>query len=164
MEHYNKRANIYSPVFDKCNLNRDKILYNKEKSENMMDLFKNACPISGEVYMNMKDNARNPKNLKLTMDKDEKTKKNRIYVEATEFHMFCEANQIDPGEAKKKIFDAYRREIPTIDHSELHVVFPSDSFNKNVLGGTNIGTAIVNDWPMQLMLGCRHYGLKISRA
>ena len=31
MEHYNKRANIYSPVFDKCNLNRDKILYNKEK-------------------------------------------------------------------------------------------------------------------------------------
>ena len=127
-------------------------------------LFDDICPISGDVYAAMKNAAKDPKNLKITMVKSGDGDESKLFVEATEFANFVEASGLTIGEAAEEIIDTYKEDIPEMDNAEVHVVFPSDSLNKNILGSEEYGVDTKNTWPMQLISGCRRYGLKVNVA
>lgn len=129
----------------------------------LIGLFDNICPICGDVFASMKDAAADPKNLKLTMVKTEDLgEATKIYIEAVEFATFCEAADLNIGEAAEEIMDTCKGMIPGSNDSELHVVFPSDSLNKGELGSTRFGRDVRNDWAMQLLTGCRRYGIHVN--
>lgn len=131
-------------------------------TSDMMSIFDNICPITGTVYAAMKNAAADPKNLKITVSKDGNGDNSKMFVEAVEFMTFCEASGMNIGEAAEEIIDTYKEEVPGLENSDIHVVFPSDSLNKNILGVDKDGRAVSDSWPMQLMRGCRRYGLKIA--
>lgn len=128
----------------------------------LLSLFDDICPISGDVYAAMKNAAKDPKNLKITMVKSGDGDESKLFIEAVEFMTFCEANGFTVGEAAEEIIDAYKEDIPEMDNAEINVVFPSDSLNKNILGSEEYGVDTKNTWPMQLIRGCRRYGLKVA--
>ena len=126
-------------------------------------LFDNICPICGDVFASMKDAAADPKNLKLTMVKTEDLgEATKIYIEAVEFATFCEAADLNIGEAAEEILDTCKGMVPGSNDSELHVVFPSEALNKGELGSTRFGRDVRNDWAMQLLTGCRRYGIHVN--
>lgn len=116
-------------------------------------------PVSNTVLEAMKINASNPENLKIVATTGEKP---AVYIEAFEFFTFCEAVNKPFDEAANQILEKYISDNPELENAEFHVVFPSECINKNILGGENLGKAINNDWPMQLIRGCRRYGLKVN--
>lgn len=129
----------------------------------LIGLFDNICPICGDVFASMKDAAADPKNLKLTMVKTEDLgEATKIYIEAVEFATFCEAADLNIGEAAEEILDTCKGMIPGSNDSELHVVFPSEALNKGELGSTRFGRDVRNDWAMQLLTGCRRYGIHVN--
>ena len=129
----------------------------------LIGLFDNICPICGDVFASMKDAAADPKNLKLTMVKTEDLgEATKIYIEAVEFATFCEAADLNIGEAAEEILDTCKGMVPGINDSELHVVFPSEALNKGELGSTRFGRDVRNDWAMQLLTGCRRYGIHVN--
>ena len=128
----------------------------------LLSLFDDICPISGDVYAAMKNAAKDPKNLKITMVKSGDGEESKLFIEATEFANYVEASGMTIGEAAEEIIDVYKEDIPEMNNAEVHVVFPSDSLNKNILGSEEYGVDTQNTWPMQLMRGCRRYGLKIN--
>ena len=129
----------------------------------LIGLFDNICPICGDVFASMKDAAADPKNLKLTMVKTEDLgEATKIYIEAVEFATFCEAADLNIGEAAEEILDTCKGMVPGSNDSELHVVFPSEALNKGELGSTRFGRDIRNDWAMQLLTGCRRYGIHVN--
>lgn len=125
-------------------------------------LYDDICPISGEVFNAMKNAAKDPANLKLTAIKADCTNEAQIYIEFTEFANFIEATNASILEAKDEIINYCTHSTPQLDNAEFHVVFPSECINKNIIGGENIGRNTANDWPMQLMRGCRRYGIKVN--
>ena len=131
-------------------------------SSDLIKLYDNICPITGDVFASMKDAAADPKNLKLTMVKTEDLGEAAVYVEAMEFATFCEAADLNIGEAAEEIENMCNDVTPGIQKSELHVVFPSDALNKDQLGSMKYGTDVQNDWAMQLMTGCRRYGIAVN--
>lgn len=131
-------------------------------SSDLIKLYDNICPITGDVFASMKDAAADPKNLKLTMVKTEDLGEAAVYVEAVEFATFCEAAGLNIGEAAEEIEDMCNDVTPGIQKSELHVVFPSDALNKDELGSMRYGADVQNDWAMQLMTGCRRYGVAVN--
>lgn len=129
----------------------------------LIKLFDNVCPISGNVYASMKDAAADPKNLKLTMVKTEDLDEAaQVYIEAVEFATFCEAADLNIGEAAEEIMDTVEGMIPGCNDAELHVVFPSEALNKGELGSENFGYDVKNDWASQLLRGCRRYGIHVN--
>lgn len=129
----------------------------------LIGLFDNICPICGDVFASMKDAAADPKNLKLTMVKTEDLgEATKIYIEAVEFATFCEAADLNIGEAAEEILDTCKGMVPGSNDSELHVVFPSEALNKGELGSTRFGRDVRNDWAMQLLTGCRRYGIHVN--
>ncbi len=138
------------------------ITTNTIPDDKLGDLYDEICPISGEVFKAMKDAAKDPANLKLTAIKPDCTNEAQIYIEYTEFANFIEATNSSILEAKEEILDYCTHFTPQLDNAEFHVVFPSECINKNVIGGENIGKKTANDWPMQLMRGCRRYGIKVN--
>lgn len=129
----------------------------------LIGLFDNICPICGDVFASMKDAAADPKNLKLTMVKTEDLgEATKIYIEAVEFATFCEAADLNIGEAAEEILDTCNGMVPGSNDSELHVVFPSEALNKGELGSTRFGCDVRNDWAMQLLTGCRRYGIHVN--
>lgn len=129
----------------------------------LIGLFDNICPIRGDVFASMKDAAADPKNLKLTMVKTEDLgEATKIYIEAVEFATFCEAADLNIGEAAEEILDTCNGMVPGSNDSELHVVFPSEALNKGELGSTRFGRDVRNDWAMQLLTGCRRYGIHVN--
>lgn len=129
----------------------------------LIKLFDNICPICGDVFASMKDAAADPKNLKLTMVKTEDLgEATQVYIEAVEFATFCEAADMNVGEAAEEILDTCKGMVPGCNDSELHVVFPSDALNKGELGSTRFGHDVRNDWAMQLLTGCRRYGIHVN--
>lgn len=129
----------------------------------LIGLFDNICPIRGDVFASMKDAAADPKNLKLTMVKTEDLgEATKIYIEAVEFATFCEAADLNIGEAAEEILDTCKGMVPGNNDSELHVVFPSEALNKGELGSTRFGRDVRNDWAMQLLTGCRRYGIHVN--
>lgn len=129
----------------------------------LIKLFDNICPICGDVFASMKDAAADPKNLKLTMVKTEDLgEATQVYIEAVEFATFCEAADMNVGEAAEEILDTCKAMVPGCNDSELHVVFPSDCLNKGELGSTRFGCDVRNDWAMQLLTGCRRYGIHVN--
>lgn len=143
-----------SKVKDQVGANLDNIMANSD----ILSVFDNICPISGNVYAAMKGSAADPKNLKIAMTTDSDGE-HSLFIEAVEFMTFCEASDMDEGEAAKKIIDSYEGEIPGLGVQNINVVFPNDSLNKNILGGENRGINTRNDWAMRLMRGCYRYGL-----
>ena len=123
--------------------------------------FNNIPPISKSVFSSMKNTASDPMNLKITMV-DSYDEGAQLFIEAIEFATFCEASNLNPGEASEKILNTYKDDVPELNNAEIHVVFPSDSLNKNILGSVNLGRGVSNDWAMKLATGCRRYGLKIN--
>ena len=95
----------------------------------------------------------------LSEDLGEATK---IYIEAVEFATFCEAADLNIGEAAEEILDTCKGMVPGSNDSELHVVFPSEALNKGELGSTRFGRDVRNDWAMQLLTGCRRYGIHVN--
>ena len=129
----------------------------------LIGLFDNICPICGDVFASMKDAAADPKNLKLTMVKTEDLgEATKIYIEAVEFATFCEAADLNIGEAAEEILDTCKGMVPGSNDSELHVVFPSEALNKGELGSTRFGRDVRNDWAMQLLTGCCRYGIHVN--
>lgn len=129
----------------------------------LIGLFDNICPICGDVFASMKDAAADPKNLKLTMTKTEDLgEATKIYIEAVEFATFCEAADLNIGEAAEEILDTCKGMVPGSNDSELHVVFPSEALNKGELGSTRFGRDVRNDWAMQMLTGCRRYGIHVN--
>lgn len=129
----------------------------------LIGLFDNICPICGDVFASMKDAAADPKNLKLTMVKTEDLgEATKIYIEAVEFATFCEAADLNIGEAAEEILDTCKGMVPGSNDFELHVVFPSEALNKGELGSTRFGRDVRNDWAMQLLTGCRRYGIHVN--
>lgn len=154
----NKNSSV-SKYADETGANLDNTLGDSD----LIKLYDSMCPISGDVYASMKDAASDPKNLKLTMTKTEDFGEAcQVYIEAVEFATFCEAADLNIGEAADEILEYVKDNVPGSVDSELHVVFPSDSLNKNDLGSTRFGTDVKNDWAMQLMTGCRRYGVSIN--
>lgn len=129
----------------------------------LIKLYDNICPICGDVFASMKDAAADPKNLKLTMTKTEDLGESaKIYIEAVEFATFCEAADLNIGEAAEEILDTANSMVPGVNDSELHVVFPSECLNKGTLGSNRFGLDTNNDWAMQLLRGCRRYGIHVN--
>ena len=128
------------------------------------ELYSDICPISGEVFKAMKEAAVDPENLKLTAIARSygSTEPNKVYIEATEFANYVEATRYTLEEARDSILEYCERSTPQLDNAEFHVVFPSDCINKDILGGENLGKATANDWAMQLMRGCRRFGIKVN--
>lgn len=120
-------------------------------------------PVSNEVFKSMREAAANPNYVKITASiPSESDKVSKIYVEAFEFFTYCEAAGRDFNEAAEDITNTCVSEYPEMQNAEFHVVFPSDCMNKNILGGENLGKAVKDDWAMQLIRGCRRYGLKVN--
>jgi len=153
-ESANKKHN---PVNDETGSNLDNTLGDAD----LPKLFDDICPITGDVYASMKNAAKDPKNLKITAV-NKGNGDSAVYIEAVEFATFIEASDLSIGEAAEEIVDTYSELTPELRNAEFHVVFPSDAINKNVLGGENLGLDANNDWAMQLMRGCRRYGLKVN--
>lgn len=128
----------------------------------LLSIFDDICPITGDVFAAMKNAAKDPKNLKITMTKNGDGENPKLFVEAVEFMTFCEAGDYNIGEAAEEIIDTYKEEIPAMNNAEFHVVFPSDALNKNVLGSENFGKAVEDDWASRLMRGCLRYGIKVN--
>lgn len=145
---------------DKTGSNLDNTL----SQADLIDLFDSICPITGNVYASLKNAAADPDNLKIVASKDGEGEDAKLFIEATEFAIYCEATGTTIGEAADSIIRHYSEDNPALDNAEFHVVFPSDAVNKNVLGGENLGKSIADDWAMQLMRGCRRYGLKVNTA
>ena len=145
-------------VNDETGANLDNTL----SGADLMSIMDDICPISGDIFASMKNAAKDPKNLKVTAVKSGDGEDAKLFIEAYEFNNFCEANGITEGEGADLIIDTYKEEVPELDNAEFHVVFPEDSFNKNRLGGENMGRAIKDDWAMKLISGCRRYGLKVN--
>ena len=118
----------------------------------------NMNPIPEFVFNSMRESAANPDNLKITATNGENPK---LYIEAFEFFTYCEASGKTFNEAADEILKT-AGDNPELENAEFHVVFPSDCMNKNILGGENLGRNIKNDWAMQLIRGCRRYGLKVN--
>lgn len=150
-------SNKTNPANDETGSNLDNTLSDAD----LPKLFDDICPITGDVYASMKNAAKDPKNLKLTAVK-KGNGDDAVYIEAVEFATYLEASGLSIGEAVDEIANAYEEETPMLKNAEFHVVFPEDSINKNVLGGENLGLDVNNDWAMQLMRGCRRYGLKVN--
>lgn len=149
------------------NLNKDKDqAINKMDStlgdSDLMSIFDDICPITGSVYSAMKNAAADPKNLKIVVSKNGDGDNAKMFIEAVEFMTFCEASGMNVGEAAEEIIDTYKTDVPGLENSDIHVVFPSDSIGKNTLGCERYGEDTKNSWPMQLMRGCRRYGLKVA--
>lgn len=154
---------IFSEQSEKDDKEHDVITSTIDPDKDLGDLYDTICPISGEVFKAMKDVAKDPANLKLTaIGADIEHENAQIYIEYTEFANFIEATNSSILEAKDEILDYCSHSTPQLDNAEFHVVFPSECLNKNIIGGENIGKAVSNDWPMQLMRGCRRYGIKVN--
>ena len=132
----------------------DKIL------DDMDDKFNNEIipEIPDNVFKAMTEFASSPKYLKIVSNEENGVDK--IFIEATEFMNFCEARNDNVLEAAEAIIEEYQDKMPLLKRSDINIVFPSDSINKNILGGENLGEDIKNDWAMQLFTGCRRYGLR----
>ena len=146
-----------NPANDETGSNLDNTLGDAD----LPSMFDDICPITGDVYAAMKDAAKDPKNLKITAIKDGKGT-SKLFIEAVEFITFIEATGMTVGEAAEEITSSCGEDVPELDNAEFHVVFPSDSLNKGTLGGENLGLDCKADWPMQLLRGCRRYGLKVN--
>ena len=132
-------------------------------SSDLNELFDNICPICGDVFASMKSAAADPKNLKITMTKTQDLGESaHIYIEAVEFATFCEAAELEINEAADAIKATCEEMVPGSQDSELHVVFPSECLNKGNLGSNRFGLDVNNDWAMQLMRGCRRYGISVN--
>lgn len=132
-------------------------------SSDLNELFDNICPICGDVFASMKSAAADPKNLKITMTKTQDLGESaHIYIEAVEFATFCEAAELEINEAADAIKTTCEEMVPGSQDSELHVVFPSECLNKGNLGSNRFGLDVNNDWAMQLMRGCRRYGISVN--
>lgn len=121
-------------------------------------------PIYDSLFEIMKENAANPKYVKVVGcgPTDVNNYTPEVYVEAFEFFTYCEASNKSFDEAAQDIIEAHTADYPEMENAEFHVVFPSDCMNKNILGGENLGKAVKDDWAMQLIRGCRRYGLKVN--
>ena len=128
------------------------------KNINENSINETNIPVPEYVFKSMRENAANPDNLKITATTGEKP---ALYIEAVEFFTYCEASSKTFDEASNDILEA-AGENPELMNAEFHVVFPSDCLNKNILGGENLGRNIKDDWAMQLIRGCRRYGLKVN--
>ena len=132
-------------------------------SSDLNELFDNICPICGDVFASMKSAAADPKNLKITMTKTQDLGESaHIYIEAVEFATFCEAAELEINEAADAIKSTCEEMVPGSQDSELHVVFPSECLNNGNLGSNRFGLDVNNDWAMQLMRGCRRYGISVN--
>ena len=132
-------------------------------SSDLNELFDNICPICGDVFASMKSAAADPKNLKITMTKTQDFGESaHIYIEAVEFATFCEAAELEINEAADAIKATCEEMVPGSQDSELHVVFPSECLNKGNLGSNRFGLDVNNDWAMQLMRGCRRFGISVN--
>ena len=132
-------------------------------SSDLNELFDNICPICGDVFASMKSAAADPKNLKITMTKTQDLGESaHIYIEAVEFATFCEAAELEINEAADAIKCTCEEMVPGSQDSELHVVFPSECLNNGNLGSNRFGLDVNNDWAMQLMRGCRRYGISVN--
>lgn len=132
-------------------------------SSDLNELFDNICPICGDVFASMKSAAADPKNLKITMTKTQDLGESaHIYIEAVEFATFCEAAELEINEAADAIKATCEEMVPGSQDSELHVVFPSECLNNGNLGSNRFGLDVNNDWAMQLMRGCRRYGISVN--
>lgn len=136
--------------------------------ESISDLYNSICPISGEVATAMEKNIKDPENLKITATPckcgecvDESS---HLYIEAFEFVSFLEANGYSINEGKDAILDHYRSSEDGLDNPHLHVVFPSKCVQRNTLGIENLGRNISKDWPMQLIRGCKRYGISVNSS
>lgn len=137
-------------------------LDNSLRSADLIDIFDNVCPITGDIYKSMKNAAADPNNLKVTVAKKGNGEKADLFIEAVEFMTYVEATGKLIGEAVDDIVDNYQTDIPGMASDDIHIVFPSDALNKNNLGSQNYGRDVKNDWAMQLMTGIRRYGLKAN--
>lgn len=132
-------------------------------SSDLNELFDNICPICGDVFASMKSAAADPKNLKITMTKTQDLGESaHIYIEAVEFATFCEAAELEINEAADAIKATCEEMVPGSQDSELHVVFPSECLNKGNLGSNRFGLDVNNDWAMQMMRGCRRFGISVN--
>lgn len=121
------------------------------------------APISDNIFKYMKESAANPRYVKVIgISPTDENSIPKMYVEAFEFFTYCEAANKSFDEAAQDIIIANTNDNPELENAEFHVVFPSDCMNKNILGGENLGKAIKDDWAMQLIRGCRRYGLKVN--
>lgn len=145
-------------VSDETGANLDNTLGDSD----LLSIYNDICPISGDVFAAMKNAASDPKNLKITMTKDGDGEDAKMFIEAVEFMSFIEATGLTVGEAAEEILTTYAEEVPEMDNAEVHVVFPSEALDKNVLGSESLGKDVRNEWPMKLISGCRRYGLKIN--
>lgn len=137
-------------------------LDNTLSSSDLIDIFDNVCPITGDVYKSMKNAAANPSNLKITVAKSGDGERSDLFIEAVEFMTYLEAHNKDIDDAVYDIINTHESDIPGVRSSDIHIVFPSDSLNKNILGSQRYGKDVENDWTMQLMTGIRRYGLKAN--
>lgn len=133
--------------------------------DSVADLYESINPVSGEVSNVMKDNNKNPDSLKVAaVEKDANNESAHLYVEALDFASFLEANGYSIEEGKNSIIEHYTSDNDSLNNAELHVVFPSECLKKNTLGIENLGKSVAGDWPMQLMRGCRRYGITVNTS
>lgn len=133
--------------------------------ESITDLYNSICPISGEVATAMEKNIKDPENLKIAATPckcEEGVNESHLYIEAFEFVSFLEANSYSINEGKDAILDHYKSSEEGLDNPQLHVVFPSNCIQRNTLGIENLGKDISKDWPMQLIRGCKRYGISVN--
>ena len=134
-----------------------------QESADFSEPDKEYAPISDKIFNYMKESAANPEYVKVIgISPIDENSIPKMYVEAFEFFTYCEAANKSFDEAANDIIIANTNDNPELENAEFHVVFPSDCLNKNILGGENLGKAIKDDWAMQLIRGCRRYGLKVN--
>lgn len=126
---------------------------------NLEKMWDDACPITSEVFDKLKEATADPKNLKMVMDEN-----GDLYVEASEFINFCEAANVNPGEAVDLIAEEYNGTITpgTICCDRFHVVFPQNLLSPKRLGTdpNNMGYNMNDSWGYKLMRGCMMFGIK----
>ena len=113
--------------------------------------------IPKDIMMSMVEAASDPDNLKITRKWN--GNQTDIFIDATEFSTFKDARKVSMIEAANTIIAKYSDDP---ENTKLHMVFHDQSVVKNALGSQNLGKDVNKNWAMQLINGCRHYGIQIN--
>lgn len=115
--------------------------------------------ISRDVMISMVEAASDPNNLKITRKRN--NNQVDLYIDAIEFSSFKDARKASIKEAADTIIAKYSDDPK---NTKLHMVFHDQSVVKNALGSQNLGKDVNKNWAMQLINGCRHYGIQINHC
>lgn len=128
-------------------------------ANDLEEIVDKACPITGDIANALKEAAGNPENLRIVRDSKNPS---QYYMDYNEFVNFCEARTLTPDCAVRVIAEAYNAIGVSMDHENIHIVFPEASVLKEACACTKenkIGYSADVTWSSKLLKNCINVGI-----